>query len=597
MALTDKDITLFKFLRSAIDFKHRAGNWEKENFLGIPFDPWINFWTQRVFLARKLPQYVNLFKDRKVFEELYKNLGFKPELQFLNNPQLVKEAPQEQPLPQDVHNQIAKEASSVGTAAVQQVYGPSQSEKAAEQSRAKVIAVAADQAARAGEPTATMIGGVPSANIGQSTRVVHDIPPAKPPAEAAETSPSKIYIANKSRTVAETPPSKSELVAANKSGVVTEKPPSTIFIADKSGKVVGEHPIPSSAPQRFNLASFKSSLSSTFSKMQNFTSRAGIFFQRNVGKFFTVGRIGTAISAGIGAVAGLGFGPIGALAGGAAGGIGSFWIRSGEGVRFLGGVGNGAINAWGRFSNQVSGGTTRLAAPSKKLVWALLLGLFFFVFGAGLLGGLTGTTPSGEAAPITPTAQIIPMGEGAEKIASAAKQIAEQLVDSVNPGMAGCDPSGTFGPGYHCWKEMTSYDQAGDPGYLQCTEFVWAVFDKAGFVNEINLIRNNNAADWPKAAQNYPQIFSVFGDARQLLPGDIISLGGKPTGQDSGVNSHLAIVIEKGENVVRVAQAATDSPLESWDIDTATGELNPLKEAHPQTRMYVQGFIRLISKL
>jgi len=182
----------------------------------------------------------------------------------------------------------------------------------------------------------------------------------------------------------------------------------------------------------------------------------------------------------------------------------------------------------------------------------------------------------------------LPPAGGGESIASVAKQIADQLQFCTG---------GTFGPSYHCWDQMGIYDQAGDPGYLQCTEFLWAAFDKAGFLSEINLIRNNNAADWPRAAQNYPQIFSIFYDARLLLPGDIISLGGKPIGQDSGVNSHLAIVIEKGENVVRVAQAATDSPIESWNINLPTGELDPLKKFRPATRMYVQGFIRLIGKL
>lgn len=212
--------------------------------------------------------------------------------------------------------------------------------------------------------------------------------------------PSKLVKTSGGRVVEPGQPSK--LVTTGSSGAIKEKPPSKIYIPqNRSGVPAGERPItPSPASGRFNFRNFK--LPGTFvNAMKNFGSAAGRFFQRNVGKFFTVGRIGTAVSAGIGAVAGAGFGPIGSLAGAAGGGIGSFWIKSGDGARFLGKAANKGLNAFEKLSKPgLKGAPGSFASSgSKKLVWGLFLGLFFFVFFSGLIGGITNTTPSGQAAP------------------------------------------------------------------------------------------------------------------------------------------------------------------------------------------------------
>ncbi len=179
---------------------------------------------------------------------------------------------------------------------------------------------------------------------------------------------------------------------------------------------------------------------------------------------------------------------------------------------------------------------------------------------------------------------VIPSGAGGERIASVAKQIAQQLVHSTNPGMSGCNPGGTYGPSYHCWSEMNLYDQAGDPDYLQCTEFVWAVFEKAGFGTQINEIRKGNAADWPNAAKN-SQSFIVFNDPNQLKPGDIISLG------QGGIVSHVSVVIEKDSNTIQVAQASTSAPIETNYIKD--GSLVIPTAGASGARSGIRGFIRL----
>src|SRR3989344_1110810 len=162
--------------------------------------------------------------------------------------------------------------------------------------------------------------------------------------------------------------------------------------------------------------------------------------------------------------------------------------------------------------------------------------------------------------------EIAPEGVGGARIASAGKQIAEQLVksDTQEAAAMGCDKYGTYGVSYHCWREMKSYDQAGDPNYVQCTEYVWAAFDKAGFGKQIDLIRNNNAYYWPEVAQKNPETFAVFNDPNQLKPGDIISMG---TGGGGGIVAHVAVVIERGYNTIKVGQASTQNPIETFYVE------------------------------
>lgn len=208
----------------------------------------------------------------------------------------------------------------------------------------------------------------------------------------------------------------------------------------------------------------------------------------------------------------------------------------------------------------------------------------------------TGSTSGRNTNPITPS------GEKNARIASAGEQIANQLLHSVNErqkiqslGMI-CDigtPNGAPNDhfqGYHCWVEMTEkkYDIASDPDYLQCTEFIIAAYDKAGFIDKINLITRGNARDWANNARRNGNYFDVFTDARDLAPGDIISLG------ETNVAGHLAIVVQKERNRIQVAQAATDAKFEYWYIDMSTGILNPEHPDYASRKMTQEGgFIRL----
>lgn len=180
-----------------------------------------------------------------------------------------------------------------------------------------------------------------------------------------------------------------------------------------------------------------------------------------------------------------------------------------------------------------------------------------------------------------------------EKIANKAREIASQLKKSdAIPSPPGCDVGGTFGASFHCWEpeKMKRYNQAGNPDYLECTEFVWAVFAEADYEDQIKLIKDHNAFEWASYARSSPkaqEVFSIFDDPNQLQPGDIISAGeGWIDGQPWG---HVAVVIAKEGNRVAIAQASTAKATENWFIQNGT-LVSPFKSA---ARSPIRGFFRL----
>ncbi len=203
--------------------------------------------------------------------------------------------------------------------------------------------------------------------------------------------------------------------------------------------------------------------------------------------------------------------------------------------------------------------------------------------------------PSGSGAlttvqPSPSSGQIVPVGQGGARIADAAFKIAGQLSHSDDRSKLSyrCD-LGDY-TGFHCWQNAPSFDQATNPYYLECTEFIWAVFKTAGYEKEIDLIRHANAQDWSSSAiNNGSGTFDVFTDANKLDQGDIISIG------TPGVVGHVAIVIERGYDTVKVAQAATDSRTETWDIDLKNHTLKPIGggDKNRPTRYQTIGFIRV----
>ncbi len=157
------------------------------------------------------------------------------------------------------------------------------------------------------------------------------------------------------------------------------------------------------SPERINPAAFKPS-SSFINTVRSIGSTAGRFFQRNVGKYLTAGRV----AAGIGAVAGgigggalTGGNPIGIAGGAIGGGATPSWFKSGGGGRFFNRLGNGTVNAFSRISNHAGGiglpgGGGLKKGFGRKRIILLFLGIFLgFGLVAGLLGGSPTTTPEG----------------------------------------------------------------------------------------------------------------------------------------------------------------------------------------------------------
>ncbi|MDP3974090.1 MAG: hypothetical protein Q8P92_04665 [Candidatus Daviesbacteria bacterium] len=157
---------------------------------------------------------------------------------------------------------------------------------------------------------------------------------------------------------------------------------------------------PSAAPTTPPLSATLGIPSPGFPKMpsaavgfgKDFASNAGIFLKKNVTKYLTFGNMVSGIFTIIGAVAGgiLTQGQaLGVAAGAGGGAIGSSYLRSPEGRRFLGNFGTGTINRTVNFSSQFS--TQSLFKGPPKKVWI------------GLLVGFLALTALGAAFPSLPT--------------------------------------------------------------------------------------------------------------------------------------------------------------------------------------------------
>lgn len=247
----------------------------------------------------------------------------------------------------------------------------------------------AQQVPPAGTSAGTSFGlpGLPSApSISSGPRRIYNIP------QAPKAPKPEIAIANKSGVVAETPPPKSELVVANKSGIVKETPAGSklvtanssgtlkglggeaptkqIFIANKGGVVTGVHNIKSP------------------SWLKTFGSNAQIFARKNLGRI--AGGL-TDIAKGVGrGIAGPSLtGTYNLLGKAANGGLNAF-----ERITRPGGIGGGGIGKG-------------LSKSSNKFALGFIGIMLFFVLFGSMLGGLAGTTPTGEAAPIAPVSTDI----------------------------------------------------------------------------------------------------------------------------------------------------------------------------------------------
>lgn len=254
----------------------------------------------------------------------------------------------------------------------------------AEQVAAEPQQAEAQQAQPVGTATGIPFGGmglptVPSIPSSPRIRVVHKVP-------QAQVEGQKLFVADSSGTVVgvkeitptsvrSVPQGPSEFHITDRYGNIVEtyskepqKPPGTakLYTQDKSG-IIREHSV--KPPSRFSA--FRSSTGSAFRKVQNFASPLGPSIKKGLGG---IGR----------GITGLGRAGLGAA------------------TPALGRMGNGLLNGIQRISQPGGiggGGISKLSKSSNKLAFGLVGGLMLFVLLSGVIGGLGGTTPTGEAAP------------------------------------------------------------------------------------------------------------------------------------------------------------------------------------------------------
>lgn len=384
MAFTDRDIWLSQFIKRAMDFKKRPENWAKQSFQGIEFEPWINKWTRDIFMERKLPYYVNLFKDKEVFDTVYENLARKPELRFLYNPLSLKDSDKEDGLSKKLHDQIEKEAAEAHPKGAEAVYGN------AEERRHLPPPIKEDQAS---ETTGTEASVTMSSNAEQPGLFTTS---SSSGSARISTSPTKTPDAQSSNTTTASSSAGSTKINFGSSSTSTTSSSASTITTTTS------YPTPK-APEGLVRA------------RKNFFSSVG----RPLRGFLTKANIGTMVSGVTGAFAGLGMtagSPWGALMGGTGGVAGRFWITNGGGERFLGKLGNSLTNSIGRLSNSVAG--PKFAVPKLKgrvLFGAVGLFMLVFVFlsfsSLNMPGGLGGTG-SAQAAPSSKPTALGPLTAG-----------------------------------------------------------------------------------------------------------------------------------------------------------------------------------------
>lgn len=363
-----RDVNNFQFLREAIIQRFRNPN--LKSFKGIPYEPPTNphsifgrtYTTFRELIGKglNLHQYLNI-GERSVLENLYQNLQSDINLRFLNDP---KNALNDQKfeIPDQYYQEQPKDAAA----------------KQAEP-------VPTSQTATAPVAAGTMSKPLPTSTVTPPRTVI--------PQAATEKLPTQT--ASETERVESTEPATAKEVPLAFQKAFENEPE---YVTNPT-ELTPEQPTETGAPA-------PTQESSAISTPQTETSQStgpsiGSFTTTNPGLKFQPGFSDAFKNFGSTAqrFAGTNLGRIGEGLKGIGRGITGPGLTSG--ANFLGRVGVGGMNAGISLSNQVSRGATNLSTSSKRLLPIFIGIILFVVFIVNVIGGISGTTPTGEAAPIS----------------------------------------------------------------------------------------------------------------------------------------------------------------------------------------------------
>lgn len=398
-----RDIINFNFLKKAIEqryrFRNDPNNVNFRSFRGIPFGPQTDphsifgriYTTFRELSRTKrliLNQYLNI-EDKNVLEKLFQNLERDPNLRFLNVPDAALndsryELSDQYYLEQSEKITEAQKAEQLTSTTAPS--GPSTHGMPGIPAFSPPAIVNRPQVTRNTPLVETKGQTLYAANKSGAIVAEKEITPTG--IRSVSQGPSEFHITDRHRNIVETyskepistnpktripQPQQPSIILADRYGSIKqpEKPAGkqTLYTQDKNN-IIKEHTV--KPPSRFNFSALKSRVSSGVNPLISKIGRAS----------------GPSIKKGLGSL-GRGITGLG---------------RSGLGAATpaLRKMGTGVLNGAQRLSQPggMGGGAARLSKTSNKVAFALVGGLIFFVLIAGGLGGLSGATPTGEAAPL-----------------------------------------------------------------------------------------------------------------------------------------------------------------------------------------------------
>lgn len=364
-----RDVNNFQFLREAIIQRFRNPN--LKSFKGIPYEPPTNphsifgrtYTTFRELIGKglNLHQYLNI-GERSVLENLYQNLQSDINLRFLNDPKNALNDPRFE-IPDQYYQEQPKDAAA----------------KQAEP-------VPTSQTATAPVAAGTMSKSLPTSTVTPPRTVIPQAATEKLPTQTAAETERVEPIGP--ATAKEVPPA-FQKAFENEPGYVTNPTELTPEQPTETGA-----PAPTQESSTISNPQMETSQSTDPSIGSFTTTNPGLKFQPGFSDAFK--NFGSTAQR----FAGTNLGRIGEGLKGIGRGITGPGLTSG--ANFLGRVGIGGMNAGISLSNQVSRGATNLSMSSKRLLPIFIGIILFVVFIINVIGGISGTTPTGQAAPLPP---------------------------------------------------------------------------------------------------------------------------------------------------------------------------------------------------